>query len=161
MATFQSITLPVTRKIIVKIGNPTAADLNLAHPVPPPIQAQGLGPGLAQGLLPVPDQDRDPAQETDLEVPNQDPAPGRTGVLLPREKDHTQVPILHHLLGGARKGAAPDPRPVIAKKGDQDHGQPKGADPHHLAHLILAPDRPVTKRNRYLGVTFDLMHGED
>ncbi|PIO13138.1 hypothetical protein AB205_0030450, partial [Aquarana catesbeiana] len=45
MVTFQNITLPVTKKIIVKIRNPPAADLNLDHPIPPPTQAQGLGPG--------------------------------------------------------------------------------------------------------------------
>lgn len=57
---------------------------------------------------------------------NKDPAPGRTGVLLPRKKGLTQVPDPPRLQGGARKGAAPDPHPLIAKKRDQDHGQPKG-----------------------------------
>lgn len=161
MVTFQNITLPVTKKIIVKIRNPPAADLNLDHPIPPPTQAQGLGPGLAQGVLPV--QDRAPVPETvlNLGVPNPDPAPGRTGVLLPREKDLTQAPGPRHLLGGARKGAAPDPRPLSAKKSEQDHGQPKGAETHHLDRLILAPDHPVPKRNRYLGVMSTLMHEED
>lgn len=149
MVTFRNITLRVMKKKkMVNLRNPIAADLNLDRPAPP--QAQGLGPGLAPGPLPVPDQDHVPVQET--VVPNQDPAPGRTGVLLPRKKDLTQVPDPLRLQGGARKGAAPDPHPMIAKKGDQDHGQPKGADHRHLVRLILAPDRPVTKRNRYLGI---------
>ncbi|XP_044156971.1 zinc finger Ran-binding domain-containing protein 2 isoform X3 [Bufo gargarizans] len=107
-----------------------------------------------QEALPVPNQDLALAQGNvlDLVVQNQDPAPDPTEVLLPPKKDLTQVLIRRPLLQrGERKGAAPSLRLVTAKKGDQDHGQQKGADIPPLGRPILAHDHRVPKRNRYLG----------
>ena len=56
---------------------------------------------------------------------NEDPAPGPTGVLLPHEKDLTQVH--HHLLRGTEREFVLDLlHRVIAKKDEQDHGHLKG-----------------------------------
>lgn len=56
---------------------------------------------------------------------NEDPAPGPTGVLLPHEKDLTQVH--HHLLRGTEREVVLDLlHLVIEKKDEQDHGHLKG-----------------------------------
>ncbi|MXQ82139.1 hypothetical protein E5288_WYG008003 [Bos mutus] len=79
-----------------------------------------------QEVLPVRSQDLVPVPENvrDLVGRNQDPAPGPTGVLLPHEKDLTQVH--HHLLRGTEREVVLDLlHLVIEKKDEQDHGHLK------------------------------------
>uniref|UniRef100_A0A4W2FUG7 Uncharacterized LOC113888558 n=1 Tax=Bos indicus x Bos taurus TaxID=30522 RepID=A0A4W2FUG7_BOBOX len=83
-------------------------------------------PGRVQEVLPVRSQDLVPVPENvrDLVGRNQDPAPGPTGVLLPHEKDLTQVH--HHLLRGTEREVVLDLlHLVIEKKDEQDHGHLK------------------------------------
>lgn len=110
-------------------------------------------PGRVQEVLPVRSQDLVPVPENvrDLVGRNQDPAPGPTGVLLPHEKDLTQVH--HHLLRGTEREVVLDLlHLVIEKKDEQDHGHLKGTTGHLLDHPILVPVQ-VQKRNNVLKFT--------
>lgn len=164
MLTFQNIILmPVKKRTLTRKRNPIGAvvlsldlpthDLHHAHPL---IQAQGLGPGPIQEVLPVPDQDLVPVPENTLDLVgrNQDPAPGPTGGLPPQEKDLTQA-LVHHLPPReARNEVVLDLLHLaIAKKDDRDHGHPKDAADHHLDLPILVPVQ-VLKRNNVLKLTF-------
>lgn len=154
--------MPVKKRTLIRKRNPIGAvalsldlpthDLHHAHPL---IQAQGLGPGPIQEVLPVPDQDLVPVPENTLDLVgrNQDPAPGPTGGLQPQGKDLTQALVRPRPPRGARSAVALDLlHLVIAKKDDRDHGHPKDAADHHLDLPILVPVQ-VLKRNNVSKLT--------
>lgn len=153
------ILMPVKRKIVTKrkaVGGAAQSldrltqGLHHAHP-PPQVQGPGPGPApeappaLGPGLTPAPENIPDPV------VPNQDPAPGPTGALLPQEKDLTRV--LHHLLKETGRGVALDLlHQLFAKKDERDHGHPKGTTGRPPDQPILVPVQ-VQKRNNVLKFT--------
>lgn len=164
MLTSQNIILmPVRKRTLIRKRNPIGAvalslglpthDLHRAHPL---IQAQGLGPGPIQEVLPVPDQDLVPVPGSTLDLVgrNQDPAPGPTGGLPPQERDLTRALVLPPPPREARSEVVLDLlHLVIAKKDDRDHGHPKDAADHHLDLPTLVPVQ-VLKRNNVLKLTF-------
>ena len=135
-------------------------------------------PGRVQEVLPVRSQDLIPVPENvwDLVGWNQDPAPGPTGVLLPHEKDLTQVhhhllrgterevvlDLLHLVIGKKRRTRSRSPESqVIGENTKQPwaQGQPlgtpllyPGTTGHLLDHPILVPVQ-VQKRNNVLKFT--------
>lgn len=82
---------------------------------------------------------------------NEDPAPGPTGALPPREKDVTRV--LRHLLRETGRGLALGLlHQLFAKKDERDHGHPKGTTGRPPDQPILVPVQ-VQKRNNVLKFT--------